>query len=169
MASEDRNPRRRATEESCQRPIAAATLRQQGDAKIAMEEVSITDDADIDAIAATLRADIAESGMLLDVLALKFEDALPSLTVVERYGGFGRNRGHVKRIAIRLDDQLFALRRHHHLEATVAHVVGGIVLSTDELEAHAWMTKLVACMAELSNDQTRIREALDRLVIGPRD
>jgi hypothetical protein len=132
-------------------------------------EDAISDDTDIDAIAAALRADTAESGTLLDVVALKLEDALPSLTEVDRYSSLGRNRGHVKRVQLTLGDKVFTLQRRHHIEATVAHVVGGITLATDELDADVWLRDLIARMAELSADQTRIRQALDQLVLGQRD
>jgi hypothetical protein len=63
-ASEARNPRKLGTGDRLPRGGA------------------ISSTPDIDAIAAALRADTADSGLFLDVVAMKLYDALPDLTQV---------------------------------------------------------------------------------------
>ena len=126
-------------------------------------------DHDVDAIAAALRADAAESAVLLDVVATKLADALPALTEVTRRGLFGRGRKHVHSLQVTLGDRRFTLKRERHgVAATVTHVVHGITLSTEQVEPDRWLHELAQGLAHLAATQMRARQALDRLIFDRR-
>jgi hypothetical protein len=127
----------------------------------------ISSTPDIDAIAAALRADTADSGLLLDVVAMKLEDALPDLTEVRRHGPLNRSKHRVKELEVAVDEHRFTLKRErHHVVGTITHVVHGIDLSTKRVDVDEWLTVLSEALAKLAAGQARAREALDRLLLG---
>ena len=126
---------------------------------------AITEHNDIDMIAASLRADSADLGMFLDVTAMKLEDALPDHTEVKRYSKLLRRRHKVVEVRVTLGTQVFALKRHRSgVHSSVTHVVHGINLSTDAVNLDDWLIALSKALAQFANEQSRGREALDRLL-----
>ena len=76
------------------------------------ELVSIEGPAeDFDRLAAALRADSGDLSTFLEVVASKFESALPGRTRVERGGGMLRRRRPVNRVSLELGDLRFELAR----------------------------------------------------------
>lgn len=107
--------------------------------------------------------------MLLDVIAMKLEDALPDNTEVERRGLFGRGRHRANAVRVSLGEQRFTLTRERHgVAASITHVVRGIALSTKLVELDQWLTSLSGALADVASSQSRAREALDRILLGPR-
>lgn len=130
----------------------------------------INSEDDIDALAAALRADTAESAVLLDVLALKLEDALPDLTEVTRHGLLSRSRHHVKHLSVTVDQQRFTLSNdRNRLVGSITQAVHGVDLATKQVALDEWLRHLAAGLSKLADTQTRAREALDRLLLGPPD
>ena len=129
---------------------------------------AISSEQDIDAIAAALRADTADSAVLLDVLAMKLQDALPDFTQVVRHGVLNRSRHHVKELSVTVDQRRFTLRDDHkRLIGSITHVVHGVDLSTKQADLDEWLKDLAHELSNLAGTQTRAREALDRLLLGP--
>jgi hypothetical protein len=110
---------------------------------------------------AALRADTADLSVLLDVIAVKLADALPSHTRVERYG-WPRRR--VRGVTVDMDDRRFRLERGHGIEANIAHIVKGVTLSTKRVDVDEWLRALATSLADFADSQARGREALDRLL-----
>jgi len=126
---------------------------------------AITENHDLDMIAAALRADASDLSMFLDVTATKLEDALPDHTVVKRASKLLRKRHRVAEIRVTLGTSVYALRRHHSgIQSSVTHVVHGINLSTDDVNLEEWLTRLSRELAKYAAEQARGREALDRLL-----
>lgn len=125
----------------------------------------MVDQPDVDTVAASLRADRAEAGVFLEVLAGKLADALPDATQVTRTGGrFGRAR-HVERIEVDIGERAFVLGRERaSLRAEVEHRVRGVRLSGTEVDVDEWLRALAAALTEAAASESRAREALGRLL-----
>jgi hypothetical protein len=118
-----------------------------------------------DLLAASIRADAADVGLFLDVLATKFESALPGMVEVRREGGLFRRRHPVQSLAVGLGDHRYELQRHgHHLRASVALRARGITLRTDEKPLDAWIDALSRDLADYARVSTDARAALSRLL-----
>jgi hypothetical protein len=125
-----------------------------------------TDEA-FDLPAASLRAEQAELGMSVEVLATTLEHALPGIVSVERHkvGGFRSKRTEVTRIAVALGDEQFELRpAGPALQCTRHKVVRGITLSRQELRAADWIAEVIAGVTRSAQVQERDRIALEGLL-----
>jgi hypothetical protein len=124
----------------------------------------VSSDEAFDLPAAALRADGAEVAMSIEVLASRLEQALPTLTLVERrkVGGFRSKRREVQRIAVSLGEQQFELRRAGGLvHCTRQKVVRGITLNRQELSLADWIDEFNAAVAQ----SAEVSE-VDRLALG---
>lgn len=121
--------------------------------------------ADVESVAASLRADRAETSVFLEVLATKLEDALPDLTEVTRSGGrFGRPR-RVDAVRVNLGERSFFLARAGaSVRAEVEHRVRGVRLSGNEVDVEGWLQALAEALTAAASTETRAREALGRLL-----
>jgi hypothetical protein len=133
-------------------------------------EVSMDERPDVDAIAASLRADRSENETFIEVLAAKLEDALPGLAEVQRSGGrFGRPK-RVEEIAVTVGDARFILRAGPagraagSAEAEVEHRVRGIRLSGERVNVEQWLGALAQALADAAVQQTETRNALQKLL-----
>lgn len=70
-------------------------------------------------------------------------------------------------VALRLGDNVFTLRRGAQQasvpQASIAHVVRGITLSTDSVPLAEWSQRLAAALAELSTSNEQAAGVLSRL------
>jgi len=124
----------------------------------------VSSDEVFDLPAAALRADGAEVAMSIEVLASRLEQALPTITLVERrkVGGFRSKRREVERIAVSLGEQQFELRRAGGLiSCTRQKVVRGITLNRQELSMADWIDEFNAAVAR----SAEVSE-VDRLALG---
>lgn len=124
----------------------------------------MSSDEVFDLPAAALRADGAEVAMSIEVLATRLEQALPTITLVERrkVGGFRSKRREVERIAVSLGEQQFELRRAGGLvRCTCQKVVRGITLNRQELSMADWIDEFNAAVAR----SAEVSE-VDRLALG---
>jgi hypothetical protein len=122
--------------------------------------------ADIDLLAAALRADGGDLAVYLNVLATKLEDSCPELTTVERRraGLLSRERK-VTRVTVEMGDQRFTLEAAPGgVRASCAKVVRGIVLDRDQPSLDEWVTALAAALARLAEETAQGREALKALL-----
>jgi hypothetical protein len=121
---------------------------------------------DIDLLAASLRADAADTGSFVEGLAAKLEDVLPGRVSVRRAreGLFGPKL--VKEIAVEAGDQRLELARGpgDAVELRRARQSGGIVLKRETLDSDAWMAALSSAMAAEAQRSEQIRQALERLL-----
>lgn len=123
---------------------------------------------DIDLLAASLRADAADTGAFVEGLATKLEAVLPGRVSVKRArnGLFGPKL--VKEIAVEAGDQRLELARGagDAIEMRRARQSGGIVLKRETLDSDAWMAALGSAMAMEAQRSEQTRQALERLLTG---
>jgi hypothetical protein len=118
-----------------------------------------------DLLAASIRADAADLGLFLDVVATKFESALPGVVEVRREGGLFRRRHPVQSLVVSLGDHRYELRRHgHRLRATIALRAHGVTLRTDERPLDMWIDLLSRELADHAGASSDARAALIRLI-----
>jgi len=121
---------------------------------------------DIDLLAASLRADAADTGGFVEGLAAKLEEALPGRVSVKRArsGLFGPK--HVKEIAVDAGDERLELARGatDTIEWRRARQSGGIVLKRETLDSEAWIVALSSAMAAEAQRSEQTRQALERLL-----
>lgn len=121
------------------------------------------DPFDLDA--ATLRADGADVGVFVEVLAAKLEAALPAETDVRRRSkGFLSREKVVEAIEVTLGDQRYRLRRDRGVSASREQEVRGVVIKRQPLELDEWVQALTAQLRDLAGESAAARTALERLV-----
>jgi hypothetical protein len=124
-------------------------------------------DADLDLVAASLRADAADLEAFVEALAVKLEEALPGQAQVERRGGLLGANKRVRRIEVTLADQRYELEYERgRVTCRRRSVVRGIALKTQELDLDAWIAELSKELLAESERSERGREALARLLEG---
>ncbi len=122
---------------------------------------------DIDLLAASLRADVSDTGAFVEALAVKLEEAVPGGVLVERRreGMFGPK--HVRRIALDAGGQRLELRTAGGtLQTLCSRLSGGIVLRSEELDTDAWLRALGEALAVQAQRSKTTRQALERLLNG---
>jgi hypothetical protein len=123
--------------------------------------------ADLDLVAASLRADAADLDAFVEALAVRLEGALPGQVEVERKGGLLGSNKRVRRIAVSLGDQRYeADVDRGRVTCRRRSVVRGIALKTEELDLDAWIDALSRDLVEEGERSERGRQALSRLLEG---
>jgi hypothetical protein len=122
---------------------------------------------DFDLVAASLRADAADTRGLAEALAVRLESALPSQTRVERRSKrlLSRDKA-VRAIEVDAAENRYALRVDDRggLETTRSAAVRGIVLKNDPLPLDEWIDALARDIADQARASAQGREALERLL-----
>jgi hypothetical protein len=123
------------------------------------------DSLTFDLLAASIRADAADLGLFLDVLATKFEAALPDMVEIRREGGLFRRQRPVHAVAVTIGDHRYELHRQgHRLRAQIALRARGITLRTDEKALDEWIDVLSRDLAVHARASSATRAALSRLL-----
>jgi hypothetical protein len=123
--------------------------------------------ADLDLVAASLRADAADLDAFVEALAVRLEGALPGQVEVERKGGLIGGNKRVRRIEVSLGDQRYeADVDRGRVTCRRRSVVRGIALKTQELDLDAWIDALSRDLVDESERSERGRQALARLLEG---
>jgi hypothetical protein len=111
------------------------------------QTVDALDDAqqrEIDAVIGVLRADARDLRVFFPVLAAKLADALPGSVDVERQGSIFARRRPIRRLSVRLDDELlFAELTPEGLSCRRASLRDGM---TEDVDFQAWMRILLAAL-----------------------
>jgi hypothetical protein len=123
-------------------------------------------DLGFDLDAAGLRADGADLGAGLEVLATKLETALPGRTSVRRRAKRLLSREKVvEAIEVRLGDWRYALRLDgSRAEAAREQEVRGVVIKREGLALGDWLAALTGELRAEAATSAEARAALDRLV-----
>lgn len=121
--------------------------------------------ADIDLVAASLRADASDLDVYVEVLARKLEQAFPGRCAVRRSGL--RRNGAVRTITVDLGDDRYELE-HHDGSVTARHssVVRGITLKNEQLGLDQWIDALAADVLAQAAQSERGRLAVENLLMG---
>lgn len=120
--------------------------------------------SDFDLLAASLRADLRDLEVYLEVLAAKLNDALPGATAVEHEGGL-LSRKRVRKVRLDLGEHRYELARAKgRLEGRHSHSVRGITLKTEVLAVEDWIEQVAGRLAEQARGSSQARSALGRLL-----
>lgn len=121
----------------------------------------------LDLVAASLRADLADLPAFVEGLAVRLEEMLPGLVQVERRKQGLRGPRVVTRIAVSGDSQSLELRhRGAEIETIRGVVSGGIRLKSEALDLDSWLNALAALVTAAAAKNERARQALERLLLG---
>jgi hypothetical protein len=144
------------------RPGAAAIFA----IKVMDELVSLEgSDEDFDRLAAALQADSRDLTTFLEVVADKFEAALPGRTRVQREGGRLRRNRQVRRVSVELGELRFELDRYRgDVVGQRTRVVRGIALKTERLTLEQWLLELARALSAEAQASAQARSALQRLL-----
>lgn len=134
---------------------------------MALDDADQAQSADIDLIAASLRADATDVSTFVEALAVKLEEAIPDVVRVERRREGLRGPKLVRRIALDAGGRrLELLRSGADVEARCSRLSGGIVLKSETVDVDAWLTALGEVLAEQARRSQITRQALERLLNG---
>ena len=121
---------------------------------------------DFDLAAAGLRAEGGDALRLVEVLAVKLEDALPGRATVERRGvRLLSKQKRVERIDVELGDATYQLISDgRKVTGMRGQAVRGVTIKREELGLDAWVERLTRELDGLAQSSTEARAALDRLL-----
>jgi hypothetical protein len=124
------------------------------------------EEADLELLAASLRADARDLEMFIEVLAVKLEGALPQRTqVVRRSPRLFSKRKRVERISVDLGEERLLLdRTATGLEMRHARRVRGVVVRSEVLELDEWIGVLVRALTQEVDTSTHGHGAIARLL-----
>ncbi len=122
---------------------------------------------DLEAAAASLRADGSDVRILLKSLVAQLSDALGTGLTVERAGGRFRKSDEVKAVQIVIgDDVLRAELDGSAVRCTISHASGGITIRTERVGMNEWTTRLLQALRTEAAHSDGVRRALEHIVIG---
>lgn len=119
-----------------------------------------------DLAAAWLRHAEADRGAFLGRFAAVVAQALPNHAQIQRVRrGLFRKTEEIVGISVAFDNETYVMRMKdgHHLITEIEKKVKGVVLSTREIDAHAWMTGLMTHVRERTEQARSIAELLATL------
>jgi hypothetical protein len=120
---------------------------------------------DFDLNAAGLRADGADFAGALEVLAAKLEDALGSLTRVQRKRKLLGKPGPVSQIDVRIGDCRYSVcPSSSGPNASRLREVGGIAIKRETLSIDDWLAALTRDLETEAQRSAEARASLDRLL-----
>ncbi|RDV00227.1 hypothetical protein [Trinickia dinghuensis] len=135
-----------------------------------LDGLSGTGDSDtamnFDLAAAWLRHAEADRGAFLTRFIAIVSEALPNHTQVQKVRrGLLRKTEEVVGVAVAFENETYLMRMRdgHHLTTEIEKKVRGVVLSTREVDAHAWMTGLMTHVRERTEQARAMSEMLAAL------
>jgi hypothetical protein len=122
-----------------------------------------------DMVAASIRADAADTDTFFRVLVAKLRDALGDRVTVSRAGGLIKRDRPVTGVSMDLTHSgegmvLAAERDRGDISCTVVRRVRGIALSTKQVAMQEWIEQLVAALAEEAKRSEQTSRALNGLL-----
>jgi hypothetical protein len=121
--------------------------------------------ADIELVAASLRADASDLRIYVEQLARKLEQSFPGLCQVRRAGILGK--GPVRTISLEFGDNRYELEfGNGSVTAHRSSVVRGITLKSEELGLDQWIDSLATEVSAEAARSERGRLALENLLTG---
>jgi hypothetical protein len=119
-----------------------------------------------DLAAAWLRHAESDRGAFLARFAAIVAQALPNHAQIQRVRrGLFHKTEEIVGISVAFDSETYVMRLKdgHHLTTEVEKKVKGVVLSTREIDAHAWMTGMMTHVRERTEQARSIAELLAAL------
>ena len=123
---------------------------------------------ELDLLTASLRAGAADVTAFVESLAIKLEDAIPTLVRVDRVRSGFRGPKRVQRITVDAGGERLELvcEGGDRVQTRRARVSGGITLKTEPLDIDPWLQTLSGALAAEAGRSERTRQALERLLLG---
>ncbi|MBV9425971.1 MAG: hypothetical protein JOZ98_23905 [Solirubrobacterales bacterium] len=126
----------------------------------------MTEDVNLDLLAASLRADASDLDAFVEGLAVKLEQALPGSVHVYRWRTRMLGPKVVRRIRIDAGDRRLELRAGDgSIETLCSRTSSGIVLKTEAVDVDTWLDALGQALAREAERSEKTRQALERLLI----
>lgn len=120
-----------------------------------------------DLSAAEWRKGITDEKILIQALAVRLEQALPHVTIVNRSFSLFSSQKPVKSIVVRLDEAEYALRNEASgIQAQLGKVVRGIRLKSEDLSLPEWLNRLSTDLELYATRHGEAREKLERFLLG---
>jgi hypothetical protein len=137
-----------------------------------LEPVGESGPAAVDSLAALLRSQSDDMSLYAGFLFNALEGALPPdmLTVSRKRGlrdRLNKTDGDVVEISVLVADRRYTLHRDAvgaTPHAVIRHVVGGVVLSSEEVALDQWTRGLAAGLLAKAGQNEAVRDALARLI-----
>lgn len=127
-----------------------------------MDALDAEQEREIDAVIGALRSDTRDIHVFFPVLAAKLADALPDCVDVERQGPIFARRRPVRRLSVRLDDDLLAAElTPRGLSCRRASLRSGM---SGEVDFQTWMRILLAALWARASSAADASAALRALV-----
>ncbi len=118
-----------------------------------------------DLLAASLRADAVDLKAFVEALAVKLSESFPSRVQIERKGGRLGGKQRVRRVAVKLGDNEYALASDDgEVSCTRRVVVRGIALRTEQLSLEQWIDSLAGELVTEAGKTESDRVALERML-----
>jgi hypothetical protein len=118
-----------------------------------------------DLLAASLRADAVDLKAFVEALAVKLSESFPSRVQIERKGGRLGGKQRVRRVAVKLGDNEYALASDDgEVSCTRRVVVRGIALRTELLSLEQWIDSLAGELVTEAGKTESDRVALERML-----
>ena len=123
---------------------------------------ALGDPLGFEVVVASLRMGREHSGRYLTELATRLSRALPGRVHVDRSGVLSKK---VRAVTCDMGDKRYRVEADDGgTVCTVASVVRGVVIRTDERDLDAWLADLSHELTRAAEDSQEVRAALDRLL-----
>lgn len=131
------------------------------------QSLELSRPADLDLLAASLRADLTDLAAFVEGLAVKLEESLGGVVSVERAKQGFRGPKVVRRISLSTSsgDRLELRREGQTIQTVKARMSGGIVLKSEVVDIDSWLAALTTAVAAEASHNERTRLALQRLLL----
>lgn len=127
----------------------------------------MSDDHDMDMIAAGLRRDAQDARLSGQAVLTSLAAALPpEMARVQRSGGLLR-KPRITGVQVSVGDRRYVLESTTSgLVSSVCHESGGVVMSTTSVGFEEWVRELLAALSNAAGRSASAAEALQRLAIS---
>jgi hypothetical protein len=131
------------------------------------QSLELSRPADLDLLAASLRADLTDLAAFVEGLAVKLEESLGGVVTVERVKQGFRGPKIVRKISLSTSsgDRLELRREGQTIQTIKARTSGGIVLKSEVVDIDSWLAALTTAVAAEASHNERTRQALQRLLL----
>ncbi|MBY0377664.1 MAG: hypothetical protein K2Q33_03775 [Gammaproteobacteria bacterium] len=124
------------------------------------------DNFEMDVLMASMRIDGKQSASMLDVLAKKFELALPENVEVTRGGWFLSKEKPVEQIVLRFEDAHYVLIKPKHgpVQAMQSKIVRGVAIKTNDISYDQWIALVAQEIKDLASGNAGARDSIRKLL-----
>jgi len=128
-----------------------------------MDELDDPLQREIDTVIGTLKADSRDIRVFFPVLAAKLAAALPEAVGLEREGALFARRRPIRRITVRVDDELLEAELTSD-GSLICREVGYLTGMSQEIDFDAWMRVLLTSLRRKAKNTAEASAALRSLV-----